>query len=64
MNILNKLYLFILKYFYEKKVFIEKELIVLGKFPHFKLPKNGKVKFGNKTYSSDVSTVASAYVYK
>ena len=23
-----------------------------------------KVKFGNKTYSSDVSTVASAYVYK
>ena len=42
MNILNKLYLFIIKYFYEKKVFIEKELIILGKFPYFKLPKIGR----------------------
>ncbi len=65
MNILNKLYLFIIKYFYEKKVFIEKELIILGKFPHFKLPKNGKVKFGNKVViNSDFKNSNTALTYK
>lgn len=65
MNILNKLYLFILKYFYEKKVFIEKELIILGKFPHFKLPKNGKIKFGNKVViNSDFKNSNTALTYR
>lgn len=64
MSILNKIYVFMLKHFY-KSVFIEKELIVLGRFPYFKLPKNGKVKFGNKVViNSDFRNSNTALTYK
>lgn len=65
MNILNKFYPYIIEIIYKNKVFNNKELIVLGKLPYFKLPKNGKVKFGNKVViNSDFKNSNTALTYR
>lgn len=65
MNIFNKIYPYIIKYFYKNKVYSDKNLIILGNLPYFKLPKNGKIKFGNKVViNSDFKNSNTALTYR
>jgi acetyltransferase-like isoleucine patch superfamily enzyme len=65
MSIINKLYPHIIKIIHKNKVSLKDKLIILGKFPHFKLPKNGKVYFGNKVViNSDFKNSNTALTYR
>lgn len=65
MNIINKFYPHIIKIIHKNKVHLKERLIILGKFPHFKLPKNGKVQFGNKVViNSDFKNSNTALTYR
>jgi acetyltransferase-like isoleucine patch superfamily enzyme len=65
MNILNKIYPHIIKLIYKNKVLMNEKLVILGKFPDFKLPKNGKIKFGNKVVvNSDFKNSNTALTYR
>lgn len=65
MNIMNKIYPYIMKYCYRKKVSFGHNLVILGALPFFKLPKNGKVKLGNKVVlNSDFKNSNTALTYK
>lgn len=65
MNIMNKIYPYIMKYCYRKKVSFGQNLVILGALPFFKLPKNGKVKLGNKVVlNSDFKNSNTALTYR
>lgn len=65
MNILNKVYPYIIKYFYKKNISTETKLIVLGNMPYFKLPRNGKIKFGNNVViNSDFKNSNTSLTYR
>ncbi len=64
MNILNKIYPYIIKYC-QKKVSFGQNLVILGALPFFKLPKNGKVKLGCRVVlNSDFKNSNTALTYK
>ena len=65
MNLLNKIYTNIIKIKYKNKVFFGNKLVVMGKIPYFKLPKNGKVVLGeNIILNSDIKNSNTALTYR
>jgi acetyltransferase-like isoleucine patch superfamily enzyme len=48
-----------------KKVFFSENINILGKLPYFKIPKNGRVKFGNNVVlNSDFSNTNTALTFR
>jgi acetyltransferase-like isoleucine patch superfamily enzyme len=62
---INSLKKAFIKYFYTKVRFLSNDVIILGKIPYFKLPKNGKVVFGSKVIlNSDFKNSNTALTYR
>lgn len=62
---LNSVKVFLLKKLNKNHVFLDGEVKILGQLPHFKVPKNGKVFFGNNVVlNSDFKNTNTALTYR
>lgn len=62
---LNHFKVFLLKKIHKNHVILEGNIKILGQLPHFKVPKNGKVFFGNKVVlNSDYKNTNTALTYR
>ena len=62
---LNSVKVFLLKKINKNQVFLDGDIKILGKLPHFKIPKNGKIFFGNQVVlNSDFKNTNTALTYR
>lgn len=62
---LNSVKVFLLKKINKNQVFLDGDIKILGKLPHFKIPKNGKFFFGNQVVlNSDFKNTNTALTYR
>ena len=62
---LNSVKVFLLKIINKNQVFLDGDIKILGKLPHFKIPKNGKIFFGNQVVlNSDFKNTNTALTYR
>ena len=62
---LNSVKVFLLKKINKNQIFLDGDIKILGKLPHFKIPKNGKIFFGNQVVlNSDFKNTNTALTYR